>query len=65
MKTSTKALIALGVWFSLLFGVFVVGMLIYWCMLIFELGKVHPLAFFVGAIGIAWVACAILAGQND
>ena len=65
MKTSTRALIALGAWFSLLFGIIVIGMLIYWVLLIFELGKVNSLALFVGALGIFWVACVILAGQKE
>ena len=65
MKTSNKALIVLGFWFSLIFGIFVIGMLGFWVIEIHELGKEHPLAYFVGAIGIAWVACAILAGQKE
>lgn len=66
MTTPTKALIALGCCFGIIFGVICICMFVYWCIKIAYLAiTVHPIALVVGTIGIFMTACTILAGQKE
>lgn len=64
MSTPDKALLALLIFFGVIFGLIILGKLIFLVMFICEMAtRVHWIAIPLGAIGLCYLICVALACQ--